>query len=82
MRRGPQNVPFRLACQCPFEAVSPAPRLSERPGEQRVGGVLGQRSPLGLDRAGHPERALAGFQAVGCSADLCRVQALAGLTTT
>jgi hypothetical protein len=42
----------------------------------------GQRSPLGLDRAGHLERALAGFQAVGCSADLRRVQALAGLTTT
>jgi predicted ATPase/DNA-binding SARP family transcriptional activator len=40
-----------------------------------------ERSPLGLDRAEHLERALAGFRAAGCSADLRRVQALAGLTT-
>jgi predicted ATPase/DNA-binding SARP family transcriptional activator len=44
--------------------------------------AAGERSPLGLDRAGHLERALAGFQAAGCSADLRRVQALAGLTTS
>jgi predicted ATPase/DNA-binding SARP family transcriptional activator len=42
----------------------------------------GQRSPLGLDRAGHLERALAGFEAAGCGADLRRVQALAELTTS
>jgi predicted ATPase/DNA-binding SARP family transcriptional activator len=39
--------------------------------------AAGERSPLGLDRAGHLERALAGFQAAGCSADLRRVRALA-----
>jgi hypothetical protein len=42
----------------------------------------GERSPLGLDRAEHLERALAGFRAAGCSADLRRVQALAALTTS
>ena len=43
--------------------------------------AAGERSPLGLDRAGHLERALAGFQAAGCGADLRRVQALAASTT-
>jgi hypothetical protein len=42
----------------------------------------GERSPLGLDRARHLERALAGFQAAGCSADLRRVQALAASTAS
>jgi len=42
----------------------------------------GERSPLGLNRAGHLERALAGFQAVGCGADRRRVQALAVATTS
>jgi hypothetical protein len=35
----------------------------------------GQRSPLGLDRAGHLELAAAGFQSVGCAADQRRAQA-------
>jgi len=43
--------------------------------------AAGERSPLGLDRAGHLERALAGFQAAGCGADRRRVQALAEATT-
>jgi predicted ATPase len=34
------------------------------------------RSPLGLDRGGHLERAAAGFEAMGCRADLAAVQAL------
>jgi predicted ATPase/DNA-binding SARP family transcriptional activator len=42
--------------------------------------AAGERSPLGLDRAGHLERALAGFQAAGCGADRRRVQALAAST--
>jgi predicted ATPase/DNA-binding SARP family transcriptional activator len=42
--------------------------------------AAGERSPLGLDRTGHLERALAGFQAAGCGADLRRVRALAGST--
>jgi hypothetical protein len=42
----------------------------------------GQRSPLGLDRAGHLDQAAAGFRTTGCSADLRRAQALAGLTTS
>jgi predicted ATPase/DNA-binding SARP family transcriptional activator len=41
----------------------------------------GERSPLGLDRDGHLERALAGFHAAGCSADRRRVQALAASTS-
>jgi hypothetical protein len=41
----------------------------------------GERSPLGLDRDGHLERALDGFRAAGCSADRRRVQALAASTT-
>jgi tetratricopeptide (TPR) repeat protein len=41
----------------------------------------GERSPLGLDRDGHLERALAGFRAAGCSADRRRVQALAASAT-
>jgi hypothetical protein len=32
--------------------------------------AAGKRSPLGLDRAGHLERALAGFQAIGCGGEL------------
>jgi predicted ATPase/DNA-binding SARP family transcriptional activator len=44
--------------------------------------AVGERSPLGLDRAGHLERALAGFQAAGCGADRRRVQALAASTTS
>ncbi len=44
--------------------------------------AAGERSPLGLDRAGHLERALAGFQAAGCGADLRRVQALAAPATS
>jgi hypothetical protein len=36
----------------------------------------GERSPLGLDRAEHLERAAAGFRAAGCSADLRRTEAL------
>jgi hypothetical protein len=44
--------------------------------------AAGERSRLGLDRAGHLERALAGFQAAGCSADLRRVRALAGSTAS
>jgi tetratricopeptide (TPR) repeat protein len=44
--------------------------------------AVGERSPLGLDRAGHLERALAGFRAAGCSADRRRVQALAASTTS
>ena len=39
--------------------------------------VPGQRSPLGLDRAGHLDRATAGFQRIGCRADLRRARALA-----
>jgi DNA-binding SARP family transcriptional activator/predicted ATPase len=35
-----------------------------------------ERSPLGLDRTGHLERAAAGFAAIGCRADLAAVQAL------
>jgi hypothetical protein len=35
-----------------------------------------ERSPLGLDRTGHPERAAAGFAAIGCLVDLAAVQAL------
>ena len=42
--------------------------------------AAGERSPLGLDRAGHLERALAGFDATGSGADLRRVQALAERT--
>jgi predicted ATPase/DNA-binding SARP family transcriptional activator len=42
--------------------------------------AAGERSPLGLDRAGHLERALAGFDAAGSGADLRRVQALAERT--
>ncbi|MGW3807415.1 ATP-binding protein [Micromonospora sp. NPDC005113] len=38
----------------------------------------GQRSTLGLTRAEHLDRAIAGFDAAGCGADLRRVQALAG----
>jgi predicted ATPase/DNA-binding SARP family transcriptional activator len=34
------------------------------------------RSPLGLDRSGHLERAAAGFEAMGCRADLAAVQAV------
>jgi hypothetical protein len=34
------------------------------------------RSPLGLDRAGHLERAAAGFRAAGCTADLRRTERL------
>jgi tetratricopeptide (TPR) repeat protein len=41
----------------------------------------GQRSPLGLDRRGHLERAAAGFAAMGCRADLAAVQAV-GLQPT
>jgi hypothetical protein len=42
-----------------------------------LGRQLGvERSPLGLDRAGHLERAAAGFAAIGCRADLAAVQAL------
>jgi hypothetical protein len=41
----------------------------------------GERSPLGLDRDGHLERALDGFRAAGCSADRRRVQALAASTS-
>jgi hypothetical protein len=37
----------------------------------------GERSPLGLDRAGHLDLALAGFRAAGCGADLRRARALA-----
>jgi predicted ATPase/DNA-binding SARP family transcriptional activator len=44
--------------------------------------AAGERSPLGLDRAAHLERALAGFQAAGCGADLRRVRALAGSTVS
>ena len=44
--------------------------------------AAGERSPLGLDRAGHLERALAGFQAAGCGADRRHVQALAASTTS
>ena len=40
-----------------------------------------ERSPLGLDRDGHLERALAAFRAAGCSADRRRLQALAASTT-
>jgi tetratricopeptide (TPR) repeat protein len=36
-----------------------------------------QRSSLGLDRAGHLTRAVAGFERIGCVADLKRTQALA-----
>jgi hypothetical protein len=43
--------------------------------------AAGKRTPLGLDRAGHLERAMAGFQTAGCSADLRRVRTLVGLTT-
>jgi predicted ATPase/DNA-binding SARP family transcriptional activator len=43
--------------------------------------AVGERSPLGLDRAGHLERALAGFEAAGSGVDLRRVQALAERTT-
>jgi predicted ATPase len=43
--------------------------------------AAGERSPLGLDRDGHLERALDRFRAAGCSADRRRVQALAGSTT-
>ncbi|HEX5878360.1 MAG TPA: BTAD domain-containing putative transcriptional regulator [Actinomycetota bacterium] len=35
-----------------------------------------ERSPLGLDRSGHLERAAAGFAALGCRADLAAVQAV------
>jgi predicted ATPase/DNA-binding SARP family transcriptional activator len=42
--------------------------------------AAGERSPLGLDRAEHLERALAGFQAAGCGADRRHVQALAAST--
>jgi hypothetical protein len=35
-----------------------------------------ERSPLGLGRTGHLERAAAGFAAIGCRADLAAVQAL------
>jgi hypothetical protein len=35
-----------------------------------------ERSPLGLDRSGHLERAAAGFEAMDCRADLATVQAL------
>jgi hypothetical protein len=38
----------------------------------------GQGSSLGLDRAGHLERAAAGFAAMGCRPDLAAVQALTG----
>jgi predicted ATPase/DNA-binding SARP family transcriptional activator len=41
----------------------------------------GQRSPIGLDRDGHLAQAMAGFGAVGCRADLRRVQELAGQRT-
>jgi predicted ATPase/DNA-binding SARP family transcriptional activator len=41
----------------------------------------GERSPLGLDRDGHLERAAAGLAAIGCRADLAAVQALAGQRT-
>jgi hypothetical protein len=34
--------------------------------------TAGKRSPLGLDQAGHLERARAGFQAIGCGGDLRR----------
>jgi predicted ATPase/DNA-binding SARP family transcriptional activator len=44
--------------------------------------AAGERSPLGLDRAGHLERALAGFEAAGCGADRRRVQELAASTTS
>jgi DNA-binding SARP family transcriptional activator/predicted ATPase len=35
-----------------------------------------ERSPLGLDRTGHLERAAAGFAAIGCRADLVAVRSL------
>jgi hypothetical protein len=41
----------------------------------------GQRSPLGLDRTTHLERAIAGYRTTHCRADLRRVQVLAGLPT-
>ncbi|MET7966331.1 BTAD domain-containing putative transcriptional regulator [Micromonospora sp. NPDC005305] len=44
--------------------------------------AAGQRSALGLNRAEHLERAMAGFGVVGCRADLRRVQALAGPTVS
>jgi hypothetical protein len=44
--------------------------------------AAGERSPLGLDRAGHLQRALAGFEAAGCGADRRRVQELAASTTS
>ena len=36
----------------------------------------GERSPLGLDRSGHLERAMAAFQDAGCGADLRHVETL------
>ncbi|MET8306790.1 BTAD domain-containing putative transcriptional regulator [Micromonospora sp. NPDC005173] len=44
--------------------------------------AAGQRSALGLNRAEHLERAIAGFEIAGCRGDLRRVQALAGLTVS
>jgi len=38
----------------------------------------GERSPLGLDRAAHLARATAGFEAMGCRADLEAAHGLAG----
>jgi hypothetical protein len=48
-----------------------------------LGGQLApaERSPLGLDRDGHLERAAAGFAAMGCRADLAAVRAV-GLQRT
>jgi predicted ATPase/DNA-binding SARP family transcriptional activator len=37
----------------------------------------GERSPLGLDRAEHLERAMTGYRTAGCGADLARVRAIA-----
>ena len=42
----------------------------------------GERSPLGLDRAAHLERAVAGYRTAGCGADVRRVQALDEQTTS
>jgi predicted ATPase/DNA-binding SARP family transcriptional activator len=38
----------------------------------------GERSPLGLDRDAHLDRAAAGFEAMGCRADLATARGLAG----
>jgi hypothetical protein len=37
---------------------------------------VGRSSPLGLDRQAHLDRAAAGFQEIGCTAELRRVKAL------